>query len=197
MMEEEHRHEERLHRQKERELEREKKAEDRRRKQWEEYEKCIERRAEEESYDLSCEEPDFHQKPRKHRHHHKERAYSVEPEVDDDEDIDLYQMEIDEEWALDYDFVAPFNQMDEDEFVNEVENDLFAEPIKKKKQPVKKPIEETNRTPSSPWMNLATIDEYENDENDINFDVDKNFKFRMPTGENYQGRDVKFNVQLP
>ena len=197
MMEEEHRHEERLHRQKERELEREKKAEDRRRKQWEEYEKCIERRAEEESYDLSCEEPDFHQKPRKHRHHHKERAYSVEPEIDDDEDIDLYQMEIDEEWALDYDFVAPFNQMDEDEFVNEVENDLFAEPIKKKKQPVKKPIEETNRTPSSPWMNLATIDEYENDENDINFDVDKNFKFRMPTGENYQGRDVKFNVQLP
>ena len=106
-------------------------------------------------------------------------------------------MEIDEEWALDYDFVAPFNQVDEDEFVNEVENDLFAEPIKKKKQPVKKPIEETNRTPSSPWMNLATIDEYENDENDINFDVDKNFKFRMPTGENYQGRDVKFNVQLP
>ena len=197
MMEEEHRHEERLHRQKERELEREKKTEDRRRKQWEEYEKCIERRAEEESYDLSCEEPDFHQKPRKHRHHHKERAYSVEPEIDDDEDIDLYQMEIDEEWALDYDFVAPFNQVDEDEFVNEVENDLFAEPIKKKKQPVKKPIEETNRTPSSPWMNLATIDEYENDENDINFDVDKNFKFRMPTGENYQGRDVKFNVQLP
>lgn len=197
MMEEEHRHEERLHRQKERELEREKKTEDRRRKQWEEYEKCIERRAEEESYDLSCEEPDFHHKPRKHRHHHKERAYSVEPEIDDDEDIDLYQMEIDEEWALDYDFVAPFNQVDEDEFVNEVENDLFAEPIKKKKQPVKKPIEETNRTPSSPWMNLATIDEYENDENDINFDVDKNFKFRMPTGENYQGRDVKFNVQLP
>ena len=54
-------------------------------------------------------------------------------------------------------------------------------------------MEETTR--NSPWMNLATEQEVE--ENDINFDVDKKFKFRMPTGENYKGKDVKFNVQLP
>ena len=35
------------------------------------------------------------------------------------------------------------------------------------------------------------------DDNDINFDVDKKFKFRMPTGENFKGTDVKFNVKLP
>ena len=33
--------------------------------------------------------------------------------------------------------------------------------------------------------------------NDINFDVDDKFKFRMPTSENFKGRDVKFNVKLP
>ena len=35
------------------------------------------------------------------------------------------------------------------------------------------------------------------DDNDINFDVDKKFKFRMPTSENFKGSDVKFNVKLP
>lgn len=34
-------------------------------------------------------------------------------------------------------------------------------------------------------------------DNDINFDVDQKFKFRMPTGENFKGSDVKFNVKLP
>ena len=37
----------------------------------------------------------------------------------------------------------------------------------------------------------------EADENDINFDVDHKFKFRMPTDENFKGKDVKFNVKLP
>lgn len=36
-----------------------------------------------------------------------------------------------------------------------------------------------------------------NNDNDINFDVDQKFKFRMPTGENFKGTDVKFNVKLP
>ncbi len=62
MMEEEHRHEERLHKRKERDLDREKKMEDRRRKQWEEYEKCIEQRADD-SQDVECVEPAFHHKP--------------------------------------------------------------------------------------------------------------------------------------
>lgn len=62
----------------------------------------------------------------------------------------------------------------------------------KQKKPLKKPIEETMRDPNSPWFNLAA-DEY----NDINFDVDKNFKFRMPAGKNFKGKDVKFNVKLP
>lgn len=35
------------------------------------------------------------------------------------------------------------------------------------------------------------------DDNDINFDVDEHFKFRMPHEENFKGRDVKFNVKLP
>lgn len=39
--------------------------------------------------------------------------------------------------------------------------------------------------------------EQNGEDNDINFDVDKNFKFRMPTGDNFKERDVKFNVQLP
>ena len=55
MMEEEHRHEERIHRKKERALEREKKQEDRRRKKWEEYEKCIESQAERSDLDIYCE----------------------------------------------------------------------------------------------------------------------------------------------
>jgi len=81
MLEEEHRHEERLHRQKERNLEREKKQEDLRRKKWEDYEKCLEHEAEA-SLDLDCEEPEFHRKPS--RHHHR-REYSVQPEIDEDE----------------------------------------------------------------------------------------------------------------
>lgn len=68
----------------------------------------------------------------------------------------------------------------------------------KKKKPVKKPIDETNRTPNSPWQLLYTMEPEQNGEdNDINFDVDENFKFRMPTGDNFKERDVKFNVQLP
>jgi len=67
MMEEEHRHEERLHRRKERDLDREKKMEDRRRKEWEEYEKCLENEAEMDE-DLECVEPAFHHKPQpRHR----------------------------------------------------------------------------------------------------------------------------------
>ena len=77
------------------------------------------------------------------------------------------------------------------------ENDLLPPSIeepKKKKQPVKKPIEETVRTPgdpasNAPWQVL--------EQNDINFDVDQHFKFRMPQDDNFKGRDVKFNVQLP
>ena len=75
-MEEEHRHEERLHRKKERALDRKKRQEDRRRKKWEEYEKCLEREAEE-STDLFCEEPEFYQAPQKK--HHKRRHTSMEP----------------------------------------------------------------------------------------------------------------------
>lgn len=77
MMEEEHRHEERVHRRKQRALEREKRREDRRRKLWEEYEKCLERRAEG-SVDLECEAPNFDH----HRTmHHRRRAKSFEPET--------------------------------------------------------------------------------------------------------------------
>lgn len=47
--------------------------------------------------------------------------------------------------------------------------------------------------PNTPWLNLVAND----DPNDINFDVDQKFKFRMPTTQNYKGRDVKFNVKLP
>ena len=103
MMEEEHRHEERLHRKKERALDREKKQEDKRRKQWEEYEKCLEREAEE-SVDLFCEEPEFHRAPRGHRRHR--RHASVEP-------VTIEPLEIEDEddtpWSEDYDFNAPFN----------------------------------------------------------------------------------------
>lgn len=60
---------------------------------------------------------------------------------------------------------------------------------------MKKPIEETSRVPNSPWLNLSSMANL--DQNDINFDVDDNFKFRMPTDENFKGRDVKFNVKLP
>lgn len=66
MLEEEHRHDEKVHRRKERALEKEKKREDRRRKLWEEFEKCLEHQAERSDLDVSCEEPNFH-----HSHHHK------------------------------------------------------------------------------------------------------------------------------
>ncbi len=46
MIEQEHRHEERLHKQKERAIEKERRREERRRHRWEEYEKCLEREAE-------------------------------------------------------------------------------------------------------------------------------------------------------
>lgn len=104
MMEEEHRHEERLHRKKERALDREKRNEDRRRKKWEEYEKCLEREAEQ-SEDLNCVEPDFATTTTK-RHTHRRRHASVEPEEtetleggDSREDV----------WTEDYDYEAPFN----------------------------------------------------------------------------------------
>lgn len=63
---------------------------------------------------------------------------------------------------------------------------------------MKKPIEETSRQPNSPWLSLATVmPATASPPNDINFDVDDKFKFRMPTSENFKGRDVKFNVKLP
>ena len=37
----------------------------------------------------------------------------------------------------------------------------------------------------------------EEDENDINFDVDDKFKFRMQSDDHFKGKDVKFNVKLP
>ena len=63
---------------------------------------------------------------------------------------------------------------------------------KKKATGPKKPIEETSRVPNTPWMNLVA-----GDDNDINFDVDQKFKFRMPTSENFKGKDVKFDIKLP
>ena len=102
-MEEEHRHEERLHRRKEHALDREKKQEDRRRKKWEEYEKCLEREAEQ-SEELSCEEPDFHRTAKRHRAH--KRHASLEPVTI--EPLDITEEE-DTPWSEDYDFSAPFN----------------------------------------------------------------------------------------
>jgi hypothetical protein len=58
---------------------------------------------------------------------------------------------------------------------------------------VKKPIEETHRKTNTPWLNLVN----DEDPNDINFDVEKKFHFRMPTDDNYKGRNVKFNIKLP
>ena len=45
---------------------------------------------------------------------------------------------------------------------------------KKKATGPKKPIEETSRVPNTPWMNLVA-----DDDNDINFEVDQKFKFRI------------------
>lgn len=68
-----------------------------------------------------------------------------------------------------------------------------------KKPVVRKPIEETTKTPNSPWLMLesAQVNADEEDGNDINFDIDKNFRFRMPSDQNFKGQDVKFNVKLP
>jgi len=89
-----------------------------------------------------------------------------------------------------YDFHAPFNGQ-------ATENDLMPKSypslddgIPKKK----KPIDETSRMPNTPWLSLSSIPD---GRNDINFDVGDEFRFRMPTTENFKGRDVKFNVNLP
>ena len=96
----------------------------------------------------------------------------------------------------DYDFSAPFNGNGQ-AYDQPAENDLMprsypelADSIPKKK----KPIDETSRVPNTPWIQLNTDLE---EDNDINFDVGSDFKFRMPTTENFKGRDVKFNVKLP
>ena len=150
----------------------------------------------EKSEDLDCQEPAFHHPHRGPRRHH----YEVEeppvpmfrPIVSDPEDYDDYED--------DYDFIAPFNgnnaENNENDLVPRTFEDLKKKP--KKKQPVKKPIEETSRQPNSPWLSLATMmPATASPPNDINFDVDDKFKFRMPTSENFKGRDVKFNVKLP
>ena len=112
MMEEEHRHEERQHKKKERTLDKKKRQEDRRRKKWEEFEKCLEREADEE-VDLGCQEPEFHQQasqPKK-THNRRHRHASVEPV--ETEPFDIYEDEEDGAWTDDYDFRAPFNGAEE------------------------------------------------------------------------------------
>ena len=78
---------------------------------------------------------------------------------------------------------APFHHAEHDE--NDLQPHTFpnmqmVEKPEVKKPVVKKPIEETTKTPNSPWLQLNSepIME-ERDENDINFDVDDKFKFRM------------------
>lgn len=102
---------------------------------------------------------------------------------DPDEREDLWSEDEEGYASEDYDFMSPFNGGDlggETHHEN-AENDLMPRTfdnlkLPKQKQPSKKPIEETQRVPNAPWLNLMT-DDY----NDINFDVDKHFKFRMPT----------------
>ena len=88
------------------------------------------------------------------------------PIVSDPEHFDDYG---DEDYEDDYDFIAPFNGNGknaaadkqtayEGHHAENEENDLIPrsfEDLKKKpkkKQPVKKPIEETSREPNSPWL---------------------------------------------
>ena len=52
---------------------------------------------------------------------------------------------------------------------------------------VKKPIEETTKTPNSPWVMLSYEPLPEEEENDINFDVDDKFKFRMQSDDHFKG----------
>lgn len=56
-----------------------------------------------------------------------------------------------------------------------------------KKPVVKKPIEETTKTPNSPWVMLSYEPLPEEEENDINFDVDDKFKFRMQSDDHFKG----------
>ena len=174
MMEEEHRHEERLHRKKERDLDREKRQEDRRRKKWEEYEKCIEHEVEQ-SEDLFCQEPEFHHAPAK-RHHHRRRHASFEPERSEPFDFDSHEEALSE----DYDYEAAFNGNPDHQ---NAENDLIprsfeglleaAEKQKKAATVPKKPTEETSRQPNNPWLQLYAQDPADAAaDNDINFDVD-------------------------
>ena len=174
MLEEEHRHEERVHRRKERALEKEKKREERRRKEWEEYEKCLEHRAERSDVSINCDEPDFH-----HKHHHKrEFRRAVSEDQKDLDEREDYWSEDEEGFASDdYDFLEPFNGNGNGEkepnHAENAENDLLSRTfddlkLPKQKKPVKKPIEETQRVPNTPWLNLVDDEEL----NDINFDVD-------------------------
>ena len=156
----------------------------------------------EKSEDLDCQEPGFHhphRNPKRHRYD-ETPVPMFRPIVSDPERSDY-----DEDFEDDYDFIAPFNGTGNDAAADKTnENDLIPrtfEDLKKKtkkKQPVKKPIEETSRQPNSPFLSLATMmPAAVSPPNDINFDVDDKFKFRMPTSENFKGRDVKFNVKLP
>ena len=169
MLDEEHRHEEREQRRKERAIEREKRREDRRRKQWEEYEKCIERQVEE-GVEMNCEVPPFHQPASPHTHLHRPRSLSLEPVVSHTSSEAAWSTGEHDSDLHDY-FNAPFmgqNQANKQPEANE--NDLVPRTDFAKKASLKKPIEETTKTPNSPWMMLAH--EPLEEENDINFDVD-------------------------
>jgi len=80
----------------------------------------------------------------------------------------------------------------------EVENEKVLTPAPHFDKPLfRKPKEETIKQPNSPWTRLAASELSSAGDNDINFDVDQHFKFRMPTDANFRGHDVKFNVKLP
>jgi len=192
MLEEEHRHEDRQQRRKERQVEREKRQEDRRRKQWEEYEKCMQRETEI-GTDQHCVAPSFHTPVTGRRR--RDRRYSLEPVKSQDSregQEEAWSGDEDDDSDANY-FSAPFfgkNRAKEPV----TENDLAAQRDTKKPAP-KAPTQETTKKPNSPWQQLNTLP-VEGD-NDINFDVDQHFKFRMPTDANFRGHDVKFNVKLP
>jgi hypothetical protein len=106
MIEEEHRHEERVHRHKGRALEKERKHEERRRKRWEEYEKCLQRASERSDKHITCEEPTFLQKE---SHKYTPGFEEAVSERSEDEEEDWTEDEGGYA-SSDYDFSAEFRQ---------------------------------------------------------------------------------------
>ena len=210
MMEEQHRIEEKQHRREQRRIEAAKREEDKRRKKWEDYEKCLEEQQKKPNVVCLHPFPEEHAKALSEdmeelRSRHQFQSSEEEASNPDtsEEERDAVEPEVHPHTHRHRRRHHHRHAHATDEDSEPREDDII--PVKKDKRHApgsKKPISETEPRHHHHHHHRLDAGEVPNFEhlamdNDMNFDVNKDFKLRMKTDDNYEGRNVRFEVNLP